>query len=271
MPAKIQAKKTMKKPQKSKKAAPAKAKKAAKRRPAAKARPVAKPRAAAKPTPKAKPKPAAARSAARRVKPAAARPAKKAAVRAAKPAPRVAAKAPVRPAKKPVVPAKLAAKTPAAVVSPAVERSGAKRTPTHRGGTSAPKAKPAAATAPAPAIDPETFVFYRHKLMAKRDELLALYRKDLQVGLESSDEPTEDIVDRANNSYSRELTFSLSNGERMLLMQIDEALKRIGEGSFGNCAHCSKPIAKLRLEALPWARLCIECQELLERGLLSEG
>lgn len=118
------------------------------------------------------------------------------------------------------------------------------------------------------ASDP--FAIHREKLLRKREDMLAQYRKDLRMGQETNDEPTEDIVDRANNSYSRELTFSLSDGERSLLLQIEEALKRLDAGTFGHCAHCGEVIGSQRLEALPWARLCIDCQELLEKGMLSE-
>ena len=48
-------------------------------------------------------------------------------------------------------------------------------------------------------------------------------------------------------------------------------LKRIDEGTYGRCAHCGEPIGPKRLEALPWAKLCIDCQELLERGLLGSA
>jgi DnaK suppressor protein len=112
---------------------------------------------------------------------------------------------------------------------------------------------------------------FRARLLAKKQEILAMYRNDLRSGQESNDSPTEDIVDRANNAYSRELSYSISDTERALMLQIDEALERIAAGSFGLCTHCGQPIAPARLEAVPWARHCINCQELLEKGLLGEG
>lgn len=116
----------------------------------------------------------------------------------------------------------------------------------------------------------DPFAVHREKLLRKREDMLAMYRKDLRMGQETNDDPTEDIVDRANNSYSRELTFSLSDGERALLLQIEDSLSRLEAGTYGRCAHCGEAISSLRLEALPWARLCIDCQELLEKGMLSE-
>jgi len=111
----------------------------------------------------------------------------------------------------------------------------------------------------------------RGRLVAKKDEILAMYLNDLRSGQESNDGPTEDIVDRANNAYNRELSFSISDAERHLLLQVDEAIARIDNGNFGRCTHCGEPLAKPRIEAIPWARLCINCQELLEQGLLPEG
>ncbi len=122
--------------------------------------------------------------------------------------------------------------------------------------------------APAPPLD---LALVRLHLVAKRDEMLAMYLRDLRTGQQSNDSPTEDLVDRANNAYSRELNFSISGAERALLLQIEEAIQRLDAGGFGRCAHCSETIAQPRLEAVPWARLCIRCQELLEQGLLPES
>jgi len=109
------------------------------------------------------------------------------------------------------------------------------------------------------------------KLLAKKTEILDLYRNDLRSGQESNDSPTEDIVDRANNAYSRELNFSISDAERTRLFEIDDALQRIDLGSYGRCAHCGQPIAAARLTAVPWAKYCVDCQELHEQGMLPEA
>jgi len=111
----------------------------------------------------------------------------------------------------------------------------------------------------------------RERLEAKKREIQALYLADLRSGQESNDSPTEDIVDRANNAYSRELNFSISDAERTLMLQVEEAIRRVDEGGYGRCANCGDPIARLRLEAVPWARFCIGCQELLEQGMLTES
>jgi DnaK suppressor protein len=117
-------------------------------------------------------------------------------------------------------------------------------------------------------VPQEQFQALRQRLESQRDEILNMYRQDLRAGQESADDGTEDIVDRANNAYNRELMFSLSDAERNTLLQIENALRRMDEGSYGRCANCGRNIALPRLEALPWARFCVDCQEMAEKGLL---
>ncbi|MGE5233849.1 MAG: TraR/DksA family transcriptional regulator [Acidobacteriota bacterium] len=114
------------------------------------------------------------------------------------------------------------------------------------------------------------FEAMRESLQHKRQEMLNRYKRDLRVGQETSDDGTDDIVDRANNSYHRELMFSLSDTDRVQLLQIEAALKRSENGTFGKCVHCGQLIALQRLLAIPWARLCIDCQELAEKGMLED-
>jgi DnaK suppressor protein len=117
-------------------------------------------------------------------------------------------------------------------------------------------------------VPQDQFQALRERLQKQRDEILDMYKQDLRAGQESADDGTEDIVDRANNAYNRELMFSLSDSERTTLLQIENALRRMDEGSYGRCANCGQTVNILRLEAVPWARFCIDCQELAEKGLL---
>ncbi|MEM7481896.1 MAG: TraR/DksA family transcriptional regulator [Acidobacteriota bacterium] len=110
----------------------------------------------------------------------------------------------------------------------------------------------------------------RQRLEQRREEIMNLYQSDLAAGQASGDEGSDDIVDRANNSYNREFLFSLSNNERAMLVEMDDALARIDAGSYGSCQHCGRVIGEARLEAVPWARYCIDCQELKEQGLLED-
>jgi len=122
--------------------------------------------------------------------------------------------------------------------------------------------------APVPEMSPERFEALRIRLRDQRQEIVNMYNQDVRAGQESADDGTEDIVDRANNSYNRELMFSISDSERLLLLQIEGAIKRMDAGAYGRCTNCGNGIHPLRLEAVPWARFCIDCQELAEKGLL---
>lgn len=108
----------------------------------------------------------------------------------------------------------------------------------------------------------------RARLLSQRQDLLDLYKHDLRIGQESSDEAAEDLVDRANNAYQREFMLKLSVSERSLLRQVESALERLDRGEYGVCDHCGEPIGAKRLQAVPWARYCVDCQEKEERGSL---
>lgn len=108
------------------------------------------------------------------------------------------------------------------------------------------------------------------RLLGERKDITDMYRQDLRAGQEAADEGADDIVDRANNSYSRELMFSLSDSERERLLLVEAALDRMEAGRYGFCANCRREIGAPRLEAVPWARFCIDCQELAEQGMLQE-
>lgn len=118
------------------------------------------------------------------------------------------------------------------------------------------------------AVEPVDIEALRESLVVKRREMLDLYHHDIRVGQESTDDNADDFADRANNSYNRETMFALSSTERNMLISIDEAFQRLEKGVYGDCDYCSNPIGLERLKAVPWARYCIGCQELEEKGLL---
>ncbi len=72
------------------------------------------------------------------------------------------------------------------------------------------------------------------------------------------------MADVATDMYDREFTLGLASNDRELLYEVDEALGRIYDGTYGVCAECKKPIPATRLKAMPHARTCIKCQEKLE-------
>ena len=73
-------------------------------------------------------------------------------------------------------------------------------------------------------------------------------------------------ADVATDAYDREFSLSLASNDRNVLLQINDALKRIDEGTYGACEQCKKPIAKVRLKALPFARCCLKCQSIEEKN-----
>ena len=105
-------------------------------------------------------------------------------------------------------------------------------------------------------------------LRAKQRELIDSYQRDKAAGNASPDDGIQDLADKAASAYSKELNFSLSDGERNLLMLIDEAFNRMNDGSYGTCTNCGTVIGEKRLQAVPWTPFCIDCQELQEKGML---
>ena len=105
-------------------------------------------------------------------------------------------------------------------------------------------------------------------LRKKQNELLDAFQRDKQA-CTNTDDGIQDLADKAASAYSKELNFSLSDGERNLLMLIDEAFRRLDNESYGTCTNCGATIGDKRLSAVPWTPFCIDCQELQEKGLLS--
>ncbi|TML13715.1 MAG: hypothetical protein E6G33_11420 [Actinobacteria bacterium] len=73
------------------------------------------------------------------------------------------------------------------------------------------------------------------------------------------------LADTATETYDRELDYTLEENSEHVLAEIDAALTRIENGTYGKCTNCGKQIPEERLEALPWATLCIDCQRDQER------
>jgi DnaK suppressor protein len=107
----------------------------------------------------------------------------------------------------------------------------------------------------------------KEKLLAERELLIAkLKGSDLSI----DDSETPDPVDLAVRNYSKNVQLAVSENESKQLALIDEALLRIDNEEYGLCQNCEKEINPKRLAAIPWARYCLECQEMVEKGLLDE-
>ena len=112
--------------------------------------------------------------------------------------------------------------------------------------------------------------YFRKRLETRQHELRRIVVRTEQDGRTVDEDSAQDVADRAASSYTKEFLFSQSNNDRQLLQMVEVALGRIREGAFGECISCGKEINAKRLEAVPWTRHCIECQEKLEQGVLEE-
>jgi RNA polymerase-binding protein DksA len=115
-------------------------------------------------------------------------------------------------------------------------------------------------------------------LLEKRREIVgnvnemedeALKRSRLDASGDLSSMPIH-MADIGTDNYEQEFALGLMDSERKLLREIDDALERIQQGTYGVCEGTGKPIPKARLRAQPWARYCVEYARMLEEGLLQD-
>jgi RNA polymerase-binding transcription factor len=76
---------------------------------------------------------------------------------------------------------------------------------------------------------------------------------------------TADVLDQAAQEYEKQAVLHKASADRQVRKNLMQALERIGEGTFGECANCGGEIEPKRLDAIPWARYCIKCQEAAEQ------
>lgn len=118
-------------------------------------------------------------------------------------------------------------------------------------------------------MDKRKMKTYRDRLLGRRESLFRQVTEAEMSSRERDLEATQDPADMAANAYTKELLISMSANDRKLLDLIDESLSRIEAGEYGDCVNCGEPVQEKRLEAVPWARYCLKCQDLQERGLLN--
>jgi len=121
-------------------------------------------------------------------------------------------------------------------------------------------------------IDTEVF---RTRLETERERVRAAVQFLHEDNSHSLEEETGEVNasgadnhlgDTASATYDRELEQGLEEGAEELLAKIDAALRRIDAGTYGTCENCGQPIGEERLEAMPWATLCIDCKRREEHG-----
>ncbi|PYX63114.1 MAG: RNA polymerase-binding protein DksA [Acidobacteria bacterium] len=113
-------------------------------------------------------------------------------------------------------------------------------------------------------MDRKSIGRFKKALEARHRELRLGLAQTRQEMLAAQHDSGKDEGDRANTSLARELQLGQKSRDRALLSAVDGALWRINQGTFGECLNCGQEINAKRLEALPWVRYCITCQELID-------
>jgi DnaK suppressor protein len=111
----------------------------------------------------------------------------------------------------------------------------------------------------------------RKVLLKRRDALRRALAGDLSLLNELRGETRGDVIDFALDAAQDEISSQLAEVESRELANIDNALESMRDGTYGICAHCSEKIPLARLQALPYAILCIRCQREAEKGGSSHG
>jgi len=113
---------------------------------------------------------------------------------------------------------------------------------------------------------------FRQLLITERAKCAAEIRSIAEDASKSPREASGDLsaytvhmADMSADTYERELSMSIVSSEQEILYQIDDALKRLDDGSYGVCQQCNQPIVMSRLRAVPYASLCINCQRAKEQ------
>ncbi len=120
-------------------------------------------------------------------------------------------------------------------------------------------------------MDKQKLEHYRTLLETRRHRLRdSVARTEEDGRAAQATDSAQDIADRASSSYQKEFLFARSNNDRQFLQMVEHALSSIAEGTYGECEQCGNEINERRLEAIPWARHCISCQEKIERGELEQ-
>jgi DnaK suppressor protein len=108
-------------------------------------------------------------------------------------------------------------------------------------------------------------------LLAKRSEILrniiCMEDETLRKQITDLSRLPIHMADMGTDNYDQEFTLGLMDGERELIMEIEQALGRIEDDTYGICQGDGEPIPKARLRAIPWARYCVEHANLREKGL----
>ena len=119
-----------------------------------------------------------------------------------------------------------------------------------------------------PTIDRERHDALRRMLEERRREIHEKLRA-IREEIPSYQDEVRDTEEQSVTDFAQEMDFALMEMKAQTLIRIDEALLRVDQGTYGTCDECDKDIAEARLKAVPFALLCIDCQE-REEALAAE-
>ncbi len=118
-------------------------------------------------------------------------------------------------------------------------------------------------------MNAEELAVYKSRILVLRSrlrgEVTQMADGALETPLTENNGDLSSAADLGTDNFQREFTLSLVEGKDATLDQIDEALERIAEGTFGTCEVCKARIPRARLDAIPYAGRCVECAAKLER------
>ena len=114
-------------------------------------------------------------------------------------------------------------------------------------------------------MDAKKIEAFRKRLSTEHQTLVVSINRSRLAAEEIRVEKTEDEGDLATISHDKHLLYNLQEGDFRRVRFIKEALRAMDRGQYGECARCGEDISEKRLEAVPWATVCVECQERAEQ------
>ena len=122
-------------------------------------------------------------------------------------------------------------------------------------------------------LNKKDLVYFKKLILERKEEIISEIKHISEDTLKKSQRDaagdisgyTYHMADIATDTYDREFSMGIASNERKQVYDIDDALKRIEDGSYGICEDCKNFISKTRLKAIPHARMCLKCQEKREK------
>jgi DnaK suppressor protein len=117
-------------------------------------------------------------------------------------------------------------------------------------------------------MDKKVLARFKKMLLKEREQIVGEVKQIDESSKEMGQDGIQDIGDEAANIYNKQVLLSLNENERKSLQEVDEALDRIENGTYGICEECGGVIGLKRLEVRPVAKYCVPCLTKLEKGKL---